>query len=60
MRFYDFIDNTNLKLLQHSQNRYEILKKEKFPVKLMNLEDYNKMSWKDINKEDKPNENHEK
>lgn len=60
LRFYDFIDNTNLKLLQHSQNRYEVLKKEKFTVKLMNLEDYNKMSWKDINKEDKPNENHEK
>lgn len=53
LRFYDFIDNTNLRLIQHSQERYETLKQEKFIIKPMNLKDYNKLTWAEINKEEK-------
>lgn len=52
LRFYDFIDDTNIKLLQHSQNRYETLKNEKFTIKLMKIKEYKSMSWSKINKED--------
>ena len=38
LRFYDFIDDTSLQLLQHSLNRYKVLKKEKFQVKKLDLE----------------------
>ena len=38
LRFYDFIDDTSLQLLQHSQNRYRILKHEKFQLKKLDLE----------------------
>ena len=48
LRFYDFIDDTNRKLLLHSKERYETLSKEKFQIKLMNTEDFNKMSWDEV------------
>ena len=51
LRFYDFIDDTNLKLLLHSKERYETLAKEKFLVKLMDQDNYMKMSWEKIMEE---------
>lgn len=48
LRFYDFIDNMSEQLLKHSLNRYEVLKAEKFKIKALDIEDYNKMSWKEI------------
>lgn len=52
LRFYDFIDDTHIKLLQHSQERYETLAAEKFVVKLMDIQSYNSASWDEINKEE--------
>ena len=52
LRFYDFIDDTNKKLLLHSKERYETLADEKFEVKLMNTENFNKMSWEEIMESD--------
>lgn len=40
MRFYDFIDNTNEKLLEHSRQRYLTLKHEGFEMLLFSREDY--------------------
>lgn len=51
LRFYDFIDDTHIKLLLHSQERYETLAAEKFVVKLMDVQSYNSASWEEINKE---------
>lgn len=51
LRFYDFIDDMNTTLLSHSLNRYEVLKREKFVVKMMNIEDYQKLSWEEIEHE---------
>lgn len=52
LRFYDFIDDTHIKLLLHSQERYETLAAEKFVVKLMDIPSYNAASWEEINKEE--------
>lgn len=52
LRFYDFIDDTHIKLLLHSQERYETLVAEKFVVKLMTISDYNFASWDKINEEE--------
>ena len=51
LRFYDFIDDTHIKLLQHSRERYETLAAEKFVVKLMDTKSYNSASWDEINRE---------
>lgn len=48
LRFYDFIDDTNSKLLTHSLNRYQVLKAEKFVIKSLSIEDYNQMSWEEL------------
>lgn len=52
LRFYDFIDDTHIKLLLHSQERYETLAAEKFVVKLMSTQSYSSASWDEINKEE--------
>lgn len=39
LRFYDFIDDTSVYLLEHSLKRYKTLKKEKFEIVEMNLTD---------------------
>lgn len=51
LRFYDFIDDMNSTLLLHSQNRFQVLKQEKFKVKLMTIVQYEKSSWEDIEHE---------
>lgn len=51
LRFYDFIDDMNTTLLSHSLNRYEVLKHEKFVVKMMSIEDYQELSWEEIEHE---------
>lgn len=51
LRFYDFIDDMHTTLLNHSLSRYEVLKTEKFVVKSLDIEDYMKMSWEDIESE---------
>lgn len=51
LRFYDFIDDIHSTLLQHSLNRYQVLKSEKFVIKSLNIEDYNKMTWEEIESE---------
>ena len=48
LRFYDFIDDTNLNLLLHSKGRYETLAEEKFEVKLMTSKDYKHFTWEEI------------
>lgn len=48
LRFYDFIDDTNLNLLLHSKGRYETLTEEKFEVKLMTSKDYKQFTWEEI------------
>ena len=52
LRFYDFIDDTHLKLLLHSQERYRALAAEKFVVKLMSVQSYDAASWDEINDEE--------
>lgn len=51
LRFYDFIDDTNFKLLKHSQERYVTLEKENFDIKLMTLTKYQKASWGELMKQ---------
>ena len=51
LRFYDFIDDTHRKLLEHSKQRFDILVKEKFQIKLMNVVKYREASWKSLNLE---------
>ena len=51
LRFYDFIDDMHSALLSHSLNRYEVLKAEKFVIKMLDIEDYMKMSWEEIENE---------
>ena len=51
LRFYDFIDDMNTALLKHSQNRYQVLKAEKFTIKLLDIDKYEEMSWEDIESE---------
>lgn len=48
LRFYDFIDDTNSILLQHSLYRYDTLKAEKFNIKLLDVNKYENMSWEEI------------
>lgn len=50
LRFYDFIDDTHSKLLEHSSDRYKTLKSEKFDIKLLEIDKYKQMSWNEINK----------
>lgn len=52
LRFYDFIDDMNSKLLTHSLNRYQVLKAENFVIKSLSIEDYKQMSWEDLENED--------
>ena len=40
VRYYDFIDDSNPKLLKHSRERYKILKDEKFSLKVMDENEY--------------------
>lgn len=40
LRFYDFIDDTNSSLLQHSLERYKTLKSEGFVIKKLTMEEY--------------------
>lgn len=51
LRFYDFIDDMNFTLLLHSQQRYQTLKAENFVVKSLDIEDYKKMTWEEIENE---------
>ena len=51
LRFYDFIDDMNSILLLHSQQRYQTLKGEKFVIKSLDIEEYNKMTWEEIESE---------
>lgn len=51
LRFYDFIDDMHSALLSHSLNRYKVLKAEKFVIKSLDIEDYMKMSWEEIESE---------
>ena len=51
LRFYDFIDDTHKKLLEHSKQRFDILVKEKFQIKFMNLWKYKTTSWKNLSLE---------
>ena len=51
LRVYDFIDDVNSQLLQHSLKRYETLKAEKFTVKMLDINKYKKMKWEDIENE---------
>ena len=51
LRFYDFIDDMNTALLNHSLNRYQVLKAEKFTIKLLNIDEYEEMSWEAIESE---------
>lgn len=51
LRFYDFIDDVHMKLLQHSMERYKVLAAEKFVLKLMTIDEYNSASWDEINGE---------
>ncbi len=51
LRFYDFIDDMNSKLLEHSLSRYNVLKSEGFIIKSLDIEDYKKMSWEEIEHE---------
>jgi superfamily II DNA or RNA helicase len=39
LKFYDFMDYTSQYLLEHSLNRYKVLKKENFEIKKLSLED---------------------
>lgn len=50
LRFYDFIDDTHSKLLEHSSDRYKTLKSEKFDIKLLDINKYKTMSWNQINR----------
>lgn len=51
LRFYDFIDDMNTALLNHSLNRYQVLKAEKFTIKLLNIDEYEEMNWEAIESE---------
>lgn len=51
LRYYDMVDDMHEQLLKHSLQRYETLKAEGFNIKLLEIEDYMKMSWEDIEKE---------
>ena len=53
LRFYDFIDDTNMTLLSHSLYRYKTLKNEKFAASLLTVSDYKSMTWDEINGEGK-------
>lgn len=48
LRFYDFIDDMNTSLLQHSMNRYSVLKAEKFVIKSLDIQTYKNMTWEEI------------
>ena len=48
LRFYDFVDNTNLNLLIHSKERYETLTEEQFDVKLLNSKKFLNQTWEEI------------
>lgn len=50
LRYYDFIDATNEKLLLHSKSRLEVLENEKFLNKLLTLEQYISATWEEIRK----------
>lgn len=43
LRFYDFIDNTHSILLEHSLERYKVLKSEGFSIKKVTPEEYSKL-----------------
>ena len=49
LRFYDFIDDMHLTLLNHSMDRYKTLKSEKFDTCLLTITEYTQMSWDEIN-----------
>ena len=49
LRFYDFIDDTHLTLLNHSMDRYKTLKHEKFETCLLTTNEYKTLSWDEIN-----------
>lgn len=51
LRFYDFIDDMNTQLLQHSLARYETLKAEKFTIKALDVDKYMDMKWEEIEHE---------
>lgn len=53
LRFYDFIDDTHMKLLEHSLERNDTLENEGFTVKLVKIEDYRKCKLSDLEKDDK-------
>ena len=53
LRFYDFIDDTNMTLLSHSLSRYKTLKNEKFAASLLSVQDYKSLTWDEINGEEK-------
>lgn len=48
LRFYDFIDDTSAHLLKHSLHRYETLEAENFTIKNFSIEDFEKMTLKEI------------
>ena len=48
LRFYDFIDDTNSTLLHHSLNRFEVLKAEKFTIKMMTIDEYKDKTLEEI------------
>lgn len=50
LRFYDFIDDMHTTLLEHSLERYNTLKGEKFDIQLLTMDQYQGMSWDEINK----------
>lgn len=51
LRFYDFIDDTHSALLSHSMSRYKVLKNEKFNIKLLSIDEYQNMTWEEIEHE---------
>lgn len=53
LRFYDFIDNTNTTLLEHSLNRYNTLENENFTIKSLDIQTYMSSTWEDIESEEK-------
>lgn len=48
LRFYDFIDDTNRILLQHSSDRFDVLDNENFDIKKMELSDYQQCNLEDL------------
>ena len=53
LRFYDFIDNTNTTLLEHSLNRYNTLENENFTIKSLDIQTYMNSTWEEIESEEK-------